>query len=44
MQQETAEILPLAMLLIVRPLLVGKNRQANTLQDIQDNGSVIIFE
>jgi hypothetical protein len=44
MQQEIPEVLPLAMLVIVRTLLVGKNGQANTLQDIQDNGSVIIIE
>lgn len=44
MQQEITEILPLAMPVIVRILLVGKNGQANTLQDIQDNDSVIIFE
>ena len=43
MQQKTPEVLPPAMLMMIRILLVRKNRQADTLQDVQDYGSTMIL-
>ena len=43
MQQEATEGFPPAVLMMIRLLLVRKNRQADTLQDIQDDGSIIIL-
>ena len=43
MQQKASEILPFAMLLLIRLLLVGENRQADALQDIQNYDSIIIL-
>jgi hypothetical protein len=42
-QQKAVESLSSAMLVLVRLLLVGENRQADTLQDTQDYGSTIIL-
>ena len=43
MQQKAPEVFSPAMLVMIRLLLVGKYRQADTLQDIQDYGSTIYF-
>ena len=43
MQQKAPEVFPPAMLIMIRILFVRENRQADTLQDIQDYGSVIIL-
>jgi hypothetical protein len=42
-QQKAVESLPSAMFVLVRLLLVGENRQADTLQDIQDCDSTVIL-
>jgi len=42
-QQETTEIFPAAMWFMFRFLLVGENRQADTLQDIQAFNTIIVL-
>ena len=42
MQQKAPEVFPPAMLMMICLLLVRKNRQAETLQDIQDYSSTMI--